>query len=169
MINRHHVVRHVMVLLMMVTLAASVPSCHSGRRDPRSMTSTELVAAGERDTVFVRRVRMFEEIAAHIPTDSLARLYVGALDAPPAMGRTYSTAIACQIYRLGWQYGSIASGKAMRRVEDSLFTTPAARERWSDAQRRWPTSGPLFPPCDVSDLPRGADSLEIGPRKMIWP
>jgi hypothetical protein len=169
MIHRRHVVRHVMVLLMMATLAASVVSCHSGRRDPHSMTSAELVAAGERDTAFVRRVRMFEEIAAHIPTDSLARLYVAAIDAPTALGPAYAYAIACQYFRMTWQYGSIAPDKAIRRMEDSLFTTPAVRERWSAAQRRWPTSLGQGFPCDASDLRRAPDSLDFAPRKLIWP
>ena len=156
-------------LLLVASLASFITSCHSGRRDPRSMTSTELVAAGERDTVFVRRVRMFEEIAAHIPTDSLARLYVGALDAPPALGPTYAYAIACQYYRMTRQYGAVAPDKAIRRMEDSLFTTPASRERWRAAQRRWPNSlGPNFP-CDASDLRQAPESLNAAPRKMIWP
>jgi hypothetical protein len=140
----------------MAALATSATACRSGRRDPRSMTSAELVAAGERDTAFVRRVRMFEDIAAHIPTDSLARLYVATIDGPSERGTTYVTygdAIACQIMRMIWQFGSVASAKAIRRMEDSLFTTSAARERWSDAQRRLPNSGPSTP-CNTSDLPR---------------
>jgi hypothetical protein len=133
------------------------------------MTSAELVAAGERDTAYVRRLRMFEEIAAHIPTDSLARLYVAALDAPAERGGIYQSAIACQYFRMLWQYGRIAPSKAIRRMQDSLFPTPAAIARWNEAQRRWPTSlGPGFP-CDASDLPHAPDSLEVPPLKSIWP
>jgi hypothetical protein len=117
----------------MVALAFQTTSCRSGRRDPDSMASARLISAGERDTAYVRQVRMFEEVAAHIPTDSLARLYVGALDAPAERGGAYQFAIACQYYRMVTQYGPIASPKAIRRMEDSLFTTPAARERWTAA------------------------------------
>jgi hypothetical protein len=158
------------IALLLLALATSTTACSSARRDPHSMTSAELLAAGERDTAFVRRVRMFEEIAAHIPTDSLARLYIAALNAPPAeRGGPYPYAIACQYFRNGVQYGSIAPRKAIRRMEDSLFATSEARERWRDAQRRWPISLGAGFPCDASDLRRAPDSLNIGPRKTIWP
>jgi hypothetical protein len=167
--RRCHPVQYGRALLMMAALASSATACHSGRSDPRSMTSTELVAAGERDTAFVRRVRMFEVISAHIPTDSLARLYIGALDAPAALGPTCAYAIACQYYRMTRQFGAVAPDKAIRRMEDSLFTTPESRERWRAAQRRWPNSlGPNFP-CEASDLRQAPESLNAAPRKMIWP
>jgi hypothetical protein len=158
-------------LLAMTMMAFSVSACHSPRRDERSMTSAELVAAGDRDTAFVRRVRMVEEIAARIPTDSLARLYVATINGPAERDTTYVTygnAIACQYWRMIWQFGSVASAKAIRRMEDSLFTMPAARERWSDAQRRLPNSG-SGTPCNTSDLTRGPDSLDVTPRRMVRP
>jgi hypothetical protein len=172
MSTRHrHAMRFRSPLLAMTVIGLFVSACHSGRRDPRSMTSTELVAAGERDTVFVRRVRMFEEIAARIPTDSLARLYVATIDGPAERSTiyvTYGNAIACQVMRMIWQFGSVASAKAIRRMEDSLFTTPAARERWSDAQLRLPDFGSSSQ-CNTSDRIRGPDSLDVAPRRMIRP
>jgi hypothetical protein len=112
---------------------------------------------------------MFEELAAHIPTDSLARLYVAALDAPSARAGVYQNAIACQYFRMIWQYGTVAPPKAIRRMEDSLFTTPATSQRWTEAQRRWPDSLARGFPCDASDLRRAPDSLRIAPRKTIGP
>ena len=154
----------------MAVLAASLMSCiRTARRDnPYLVTSAELVAAGERDTAFVRQVRMVEEIAAHIPTDTLARLYVAAVAAPADRAGVYEQAIACQYFRMVWRYGSIASARAIHRMTDSLFTTPAAREQWGAAQGRWPGSASLGYSC-VSDLPRGPDSLDIVPRKTVWP
>jgi hypothetical protein len=153
----------------MAALAFSPTACRiGGRRDPLSMTSAELVAAGERDTAFVRRVRVFDEIAARIPTDSLARLYVAALDAPAERGAIYQNAIRCQYYRMLWHYGRVATPRAIRHMQDSLFTTPAALARWDEAQGRWPTS-PVGYACDASDLPRAPDSLEVPPLKSIWP
>jgi hypothetical protein len=172
MTDRYRFAMRRAAFLAVAALAVSATACRSARRDPEPdpdhMTSAELVASGERDTVFVRRVRMFEQIATRIPTDSLARLYVAALDAPADHAAVYQSAIGCQYFRMNWQYGSVASTKAIRRVADSLFTTPAARERWSAAQRRWPlASGPVN--CDASDLRRSPDSLNRVPRKTVWP
>jgi hypothetical protein len=171
MTNRHRALaRHAAALLAIAALAVSPTACRSGgRRNPLSMTSAELVAAGERDTAFVRRVRMIEEIAARIPTDSLARLYVAALDAPAERAAIYQNAIHCQYYRMLWQYGRVASPRAIRRMQDSLFATPAALARWDEAQGRWPTSPVPGYSCDASDLPRAPDSLQVPPLKSVWP
>jgi hypothetical protein len=172
MTDRYRFAMRRAAFLAVAALAVPSTACRSARRDPDPdpdhMTSAELVAAGERDTVFVRRVRMFEEIAARIPTDSLARLYVAAIDAPADRARVFQSAFGCQYFRMIWQYGSIASTKAIRRVEDSLFATPAAREPWRAAQRRWPlASGPVN--CDASDLRRSPDSLEMVLRRTVEP
>jgi hypothetical protein len=149
-------------------LGAPAPdhSVHEGRNHHARASARRTWQARPRG---LRRVRVFEEIAARIPTDSLVRLYVAALDAPAERGAIYQSAIACQYFRMLWRYGRVASPIAIRRMQDSLFPTPAALARWNHAQRRWPTSlGPGFP-CDASDLPQAPDSLEVPPLKSVWP
>ena len=147
---------------------AARPAAQQPGKDPYDVTSAELVQAGDRDTVFVRRVRMFEEIAATISTDSLARLYVAAMDAPVERGPVYQQAIQCQFGRMVRQYGFIAPKKAIKRMEDSLFAVPGSRKRWLQAQDRWPMFG-SGAECDMSDLTRAPDSLNNRPLKTVWP
>lgn len=132
------------------------------------MTSAELVAAGETDTVFVRRVRMFEQIAETISTDSLARLYTAAMGAPAERGSVYQQAIQCQFGRMIKGYGAIATKLAINRMEDSLLVTPERRKQWSETQRRWPKFSEAAT-CDMSDVARAPDSLNNQPRKAVWP
>ena len=149
-----------------VDRSATVP-----QKSPYEMTSAELVAAGERDTVYVRRVRMFEEIAATIRTDSLARIMTAAMDAPAEEGAKYQAALSCQYKLMMHQYGAVASKLAIIRTEDSLFAVPGSRKRWVAAQDRWPMFGtvPGDDTCDTRGLPRAADSLEYYPVKTVWP
>ena len=112
---------------------------------------------------------MFEEIAARIPTDSLARLYLGALDAPKDKAWIYQEGIACQVRRMAKQYGGVASSKAMRHLEDSLFTTADARKRWVEAQLRFPSIVSPNYRCDLRDLTRAPDSLDLFPTRTAQP
>lgn len=132
--------------------------------NPDRVTSAELIAAGERDTVYIRRVRMFEQLAATISTDSLARIMTAAMDAPTSKEPVYVEAMLCQQYRMLWQYGAIATKRALNRMEDSLFSAPGARARWVETQNRFPMFGGLDPAkCEVSHLPHAADSLNNQP------
>ena len=129
-------------------------------RSPDRVTSAELIAAGERDTVYIRRVRMFEQLASTISTDSLARIMTAAMDAPTSREPIYIEAMMCQQYRMLWQYGAIATKRALNRMEDSLFSAPGSRDRWVETQKRFLMFGSLDPAkCDVSGLPHAADSL----------
>ena len=134
------------------------------------MTSAELVQAGDPDTVFVRRVRMFEEIAATISTDSLARLYVAAMDDSLEQGAVYQQAVACQFRRMLRQYGAVATKLAIDRMEDSVLTAPELRRRWVHTQERWPMFGtvPGDDKCDLRGVPRRPDSLNNQPLKTVW-
>ena len=139
-------------------------------RNPDRVPSAELIAAGERDTVYIRRVRMFEEIAATINTDSLARIMTAAMDAPTSKEPIYVEAMACQEYRMLWRYGAIATKRALNRMEDSLFSAPGSRERWVETQNRFPMVSGLDPAkCDVSNPPHAADSLDNQPYSTIRP
>lgn len=163
-------------------LALSLALCLTACRAPRSpqaavppanpdhVTSADLVAAGERDTVYLRRVRMFEQIAATIQTDTLARIMVGAMEAPAEREAPYVQALMCQYHRMIWQYGAIAPKLAIRRTEDSLFVVPGTRERWIEAQRRFPMFGTFDPAqCSVSGLPHAPDSLNYKPYRTVSP
>lgn len=164
---------------VLIVLGAGLAACATQRPStaaaqatrPHRVTSAELVAAGERDTVYVRRVRMFEEIAATIRTDSLARIFTAAMNAPAEKGAMYQTAIACQFMLMIYQYGGVASKWAITRMEDSLFAAPGSRERWIAAQKRWPAvvTGPRYETCDPRGLPHAPDSLEYYPQKTVWP
>lgn len=139
-------------------------------RSPDRVTSAELIGAGERDTVYIRRVRMFEQLAATINTDSLARIMTGAMTAPTSREPIYVEAMMCQQFRTIWQYGAIASKRALNRMEDSLFSVPGSRDRWVETQKRFPTFGGLDPAkCDVSALPHAADSLNNQPYPTAQP
>ena len=117
------------------------------------------VSAHERgDPTGVRRARMLEQLAARVPTDSLARLYAAALDAPEERGGVLLDAVSCQRLRLDWAYGRAPARIAIARMTDSLFSTPALRERWEDAQGRWPLTGSVDYQC-VRGLAPAADSL----------
>ncbi|HEX2780739.1 MAG TPA: hypothetical protein VHM30_14655 [Gemmatimonadaceae bacterium] len=105
-----------------------------------------------------REARVIESIAAHIPTDSLARLYTVALDAPEEQSRTIADAVSCQTIRLEWQFGNIAARQAIGRMEDSVLATPALRQRWSEARDRWPAVSGIHFDC-VRGLVPAADSL----------
>ena len=95
---------------------------------------------GDPDTVYIRRMRTFEALVRSVNTDSLAKLYVGSLDATPEKGVVYQHAIQCQFEELIHRYGRAAPQRAILLLEDSLFTTPADRTRWAAAQDRWPSS-----------------------------
>jgi hypothetical protein len=139
-------------------------------RNPARTTSADLVAAGERDTVYIRRVRMFEQIAATIQTDTLARIMTGAMDAPAEKQAPYVQALMCQYQLMIWQYGAIAPKLAIQRTEDSLFVVPGTRERWIEAQRRFPTIASFKPAeCSVSGLPHAPDSLNYKPYSTASP
>lgn len=105
-----------------------------------------------------RRERMFDELASRVPTDSLARLYTVALDAPAARGRDLLEAVSCQTLRLDWAYGNVAARRAVRRMTDSLFPTPELRQRWDEARDRWPVAGGVSFEC-VRGLAPAPDSL----------
>ena len=145
-------------------LVSACGTLHSNDRD-RAITSAELERVGERDTVYLRRVRRFERIAATIPRDTLVQLYVGALAATPDRAWIYQHALACQTQRMVRAYGFVAASMAVRQVEDSLFPPPKGKRRWADATSRWPSSlGPGYH-CDTSDLPLAPDSLDVQPSR----
>ena len=104
------------------------------------------------------RAAMLERLAERVPTDSLARLYTVALDAPAARGRVLLNAVSCQRLRLDWEYGRTPARIAVARMTDSLFPTPALRERWEEAQDRWPIAGDVDFQC-VRGLAPAPDSL----------
>ena len=104
------------------------------------------------------RAAMLERLAARVPTDSLARLYTVALAAPAEQGRVLLDAVSCQRLRLDWQYGRAPARIAIARMTDSLFPTPALRERWEEAQDRWPIAGGVDFQC-VRGLSPAPDSL----------
>lgn len=104
------------------------------------------------------RAAMLDRLAARVPTDSLARLYAVALEAPAKEGRVLLDAVSCQRLRLDWQYGRAPARIAVARMTDSLFPTPALRERWEEAQDRWPIAGGVDFQC-VRGLTPAADSL----------
>lgn len=118
----------------------------------------ELSAHERGDPVELRHARTLERLAAGVPTDSLARLYTVALDAPADRGADLLDAVSCQRLRLDWAYGRGPARIAIARMTDSLFTTPALRARWEDAQRRWPIAGGVDFSC-VRGLVPAADSL----------
>jgi hypothetical protein len=165
---------HRLALALVVCLTACptprAPEVATQRKNPDLVTSAELVAAGERDTVYVRRIRMFEEIAATIRTDSLARIMTGIMDAPAEQEPAYLQALMCEYHRMSWQYGAIAPERAINRTEDSLFAIAGVRKRWLEAQKRFPMFGTFDPQkCDVSGLPHAPDSLNNQPYKTVWP
>jgi len=138
--------------------------------NPDSVTSADLVAAGEPDTVYLRRVRMFDQIAATIQTDTLARIMTGAMEAPAGQEAPYVQALMCQYHRMIWQYGAVAPKLAISRTEDSLFAAPGTRERWIEAQRRFPSVASFSPAqCSVSGLPHAPDSLNYKPYSTVSP
>lgn len=144
---------------------ATVPQANRDRA-----TSADLVAAGERDTVYVRRVRMFEEIAGTIQTDTLARIMMGAMAAPAEQQARYVPALMCQYHQMIWQYGIVAPKLAIRRTEDSLFAVAGTRERWVEAQKRFPAIARFNPAeCSVNDLPHAPDSLNYTPNRSVSP
>lgn len=118
----------------------------------------ELSARERGDTVEMRHARMLERLAARVPTDSLARLYTIALDAPKEQGGALLDAVSCQRLRLDWAYGRGPARIAVAQMTDSLFPTPALRERWADAQSRWPIAGGVDFSC-VRGLVPAPDSL----------
>ena len=161
-----------------LALAACLTACAAPRApqgtdrppNPDRVTSTDLAAAGERDTVYLRRVGMFEQIAATIQTDTLARIMVGAMAAPAEQEAPYVQALMCQYHRMIWQYGAIAPKLAIRRTEDSLFVVPGTRERWNEAQRRVPPVASFDPKqCSVTGLPHAPDSLNYRPHRTASP
>ncbi|NUR18446.1 MAG: hypothetical protein HOQ12_02835 [Gemmatimonadaceae bacterium] len=118
----------------------------------------ELSARERGDPVEVRHARTLERRAARVPTDSLARLYMVALDAPEEQGGALLDAVSCQRLRLDWAYGRGPARIAVARMTDSLFATPALRERWEQAQGRWPIAGGVDFSC-VRGLVPAPDSL----------
>ena len=118
----------------------------------------ELSAHERGDSAELRRARMLERLAERVPTDSLAHLYVVALDAPEEQGSVILDAVSCQRLRLDWAYGRAPARIAIERMTDSLFATPALRARWEEAQGRWPMAGGVDFAC-VRGLRPAADSL----------
>ena len=147
-----------------LSLLIAIVACVSSRPTDRGrVTGAELERISERDTVYARRVRMFEQIAASIPKDSLVRLYTGAMTATPERGGLYQDAIACQMERMIRAYGAVAAAQAVRQVEDSLFPPPDGRRRWAAITSRWPSSLGDNYHCDVRDLSPAPDSLNVRP------
>lgn len=118
----------------------------------------ELSARERGETAEVRHARMLERLADRVPTDSLARLYTIALDAPEEQGGALLDAVSCQRLRLDWAYGRGPARIAIARMTDSLFSTPALREQWKEAQGRWPIAGGVDFSC-VRGLVPAPDSL----------
>jgi hypothetical protein len=173
---------HRLLSLTLLTIGFLIgASCHSysstpGSRDDSSpvsrwpyLSSEELVRAGEPDTIYIRRVRAFEQLVRQVRTDSLAKLYVGSLDAAPEKGRVYLQAVSCQYSILLRRYGDAPTARALQLMTDSLFATPAARRRWLAAQDRWPTSRGDDYRCDLSGIPVAPDSLSWRPYKERAP
>ena len=110
------------------------------------------------DASRAQRERMFDELASRVPTDSLAKLYAVALNAPADQGRVLLDAVSCQTLRLDWAYGNVPARRAVRRMTDSLFPTPALRRRFEEAQDRWPVVAGVSFEC-IRGLVPAPDSL----------
>jgi hypothetical protein len=165
--------------LTILTIGALIgASCHTysstaDGRDENSavsrwpyLSSEELVAAGDPDTIYIRRMRAFEQLVRQVNTDSLAKLYVGSLDATTAQAPMYQQAVSCQYSILILRYGDAAPRRAIQLMTDSLFPTPAARRRWSTAWERWPSALGSEYPCDKSGIRVAPDSLSWQPYKQ---
>lgn len=125
-------------LLLSVSLSACLTSTATGAARWPYLSSAELERMSDPDTVYIRHMRTFEKLVRSVNTDSLAKLYLGSLDAPSEDGVKYKHAILCQFEELFHRYGRAAPRRAILLLEDSLFTTPAERARWAAAQDRWP-------------------------------
>jgi hypothetical protein len=108
---------HARRYLAVANLAVGIACAASRRLSPGLVTSAVLVRAGGRATVFVRRVGVFEQIAATIPKDTLVRLRLAALAALRDLGSMYLYALVCQAQRMVRAYGFVAGSKAVEQAK----------------------------------------------------
>ena len=118
------------------------------------------------DSVYQRRLRTTDSLSRFVPTDSLARLFIRAIDvAEPALPGV-AQELSCEIVRLHWRYGMAPASAAIRRMGDSLWAgRQEVAERTSARIYAYSTSAPMTDAvCHQSRWPRAADSLDVQPR-----
>lgn len=124
------------------------------------LTSAREERAATQDPVFARRLRLAEQLARRVNTDSLRTLYLAAFDAHGAMADTVWNAIGCQYLRHTEQVGGPAAKRADQHLVDSLEATPHLAARWSEMEMRMPDSGALHGcPMSRAFLPESLETL----------
>ncbi len=118
------------------------------------------------DSVYQRRLRTTDSLSRYVPTDSLARLFIRAIDvAEPALAGV-AQALSCEIVRLNWRYGVAPASAAIHRMGDSLWAgRQEIAERTNARVYAYSTSAPITDAvCHQSRWPKAADSLDVQPR-----
>lgn len=131
----------------------------------------EALGADERtqpqvDSVYQRRLRTTDSMSRHVSTDSLARLFIRAIDVPEPALPEVAQALSCEIVRLNWRYGIAPAAAAIHRMGDSLWAgRRELGERTSARIYAYSTSAPITDAvCHQSRWPKAADSLDVQPR-----
>lgn len=131
----------------------------------------EALGADERtqlqvDSVYQRRLRTTDSLSRFVPTDSLARLFIRAIDVPDPALAEVAQALSCEIVRMNWRYGVAPTAAAVHRMSDSLWAgRQEVFERTSARIYAYSMSAPMTDAvCHQSRWPKAADSLDVRPR-----
>ena len=156
---------------MVVVLVAVVGCSHTPAPPPyrRPMPeSVRLAQEGITDTIRLRRWRTIDSLAASESGDSLAKLYVASLHAPPSEGRMYEYAIRCEKLRIMTRLGGMAGAIVTQRVVDSLNTEPAVRSASAPTMDAYPKHDEHYA-CDPGPGVVAGDSLDLRPEDFPPP
>ena len=125
-------------------------------------TSAREERAAKGDAVYARRLRLAEQLARTVKTDSLRKLHLAALDAPRSRIDTVWSAIGCEYARQIGQVGGPAARRAQVHLQDSLLAQPGVEDRWRAMNGRLSGYGTLEG-CDFRSPRPVPDSLEYHP------
>lgn len=151
-----------------VGVAVALIACGDSSRAPdaslaNGFTSAREERAAKRDTVYARRLRLSEQLARTVKTDSMRKLYLTALDAPIGKIDSVWHAIGCEFLYQTYLVGTSAARRAQVHLQDSLIAMPGVEDRWRAMDRRLPGYG-SFEGCGLpSPRPVIPDSIELLP------
>jgi hypothetical protein len=131
-------------------------------------TSAREERRAEHDSAYARRLHVAARLAQSVKTDSLRKLYLLALDAPPGRVDTVWMAIGCEMAQQMGRVGSSVTKRVLDHLDDSLLALPGIEDRWREMDGRLSGYGTLQG-CDLGSGRAVPDSLEYLPKPNVLP
>jgi hypothetical protein len=151
-------------LLLGVSLATTACSDMMERNSTLAggFTSAREERRAEHDSAYARRLHLAARLARSVKTDSLRKLYLLALDAPPGRVDTVWMAIGCEMAQQMGRVGAPVTKRVLDHLQDSLFALPGIEDRWRAMNGRLSGYGTLQG-CALGSGRAVPDSIEYLP------